>query len=284
MDSKNNGNVAGIRTRRRRPRHDPSSPDQSHHIASVTTPSAIEKPPIGSMEAASVALSLPDLTSSPVLHNPRQSAAQKGRHQQHSRYHHHRFVQWTLFLCAISVPIILYAKSNAEFTNNSLLFLSGSSSSRTNSRSLRLPYLMRETSDGVDDGNMGGWLVSPGRRVLPEMMEEPNAGLADYGGLVFLSLRASRTFQRTIRQHDITLYNGEKKLQMDIMNEEYISKRHWFDDELEDKEQECRRPSWEKLHFPNCLAFHEIDLSRNYDATLAQRSGDSQAGDSFYLR
>lgn len=139
-------------------------------------------------------------------------------------------------------------------------------------------------ADAAGDGNVGGWLISAGRKSLPEMMEEPNAGLADYGGLVFLSLRTSQTFQRTVRHLDFTLYNAEKSTQVKSMNEEYISKRHWFDDELEDIENDCRRPNWEKGHFPLCNAFHEIDLSRNYDVTLAQRSGDNQAGDSFYLR
>ena len=126
--------------------------------------------------------------------------------------------------------------------------------------------------------------MSTGRHALPAILEEPNVGLADYGGLVILSLRKSPKFERSIRQQDDSLYNAEKDSQIDLMNGEYISKRHWFDDELEDIEQDCRRPNWEMLHFPLCNAFHEIDLSRNYDAKLAQRSGDAQAGDSFYLR
>ena len=87
--------------------------------------------------------------------------------------------------------------------------------------------------------------MSTGRHALPAILEEPNVGLADYGGLVILSLRKSPKFERSIRQQDDSLYNAEKDSQIDLMNGEYISKRHWFDDELEDIEQDCRRPNWE---------------------------------------
>lgn len=259
-------NDAGNKARRRhRHRNDPSSnsPDQNQNQNVEKAGTSTSRQPTSTVLPLTQRLSLPE--TNPIISNHGGKINSKNNN-----------TVWGLLLCAVSsLAIIYYARSNAQSILHNPFF-------STSNRSLRLPYLMRqEPIEG--DGNLGGWLVSPGRHSLPDIMEEPNAGLADFGGLVFLNLKKSPTFQRSIRPNDSLLSIAEKESQIVSMNGQYISKRHWFDDELEDVENECQRPNWEMLHFPLCNAFHEIDLSRNYDLKLAQRSGDSQAGDSFYL-
>ncbi|CAB9518340.1 receptor-like [Seminavis robusta] len=142
-------------------------------------------------------------------------------------------------------------------------------------RSRSIPLLIPTEDD------MWGLLVGSrdGRRPQGGIHRED--ALPDYGGLVVLPLK-SDNFQRTIRPNDAKQYHEMKKTEY-ANDKVHISKRHWFDDELVDEEAECRRPNWEKLHFPVCNAFHEMDLSRHYDSILAQRSGDSQPGDSVYI-
>ena len=146
-----------------------------------------------------------------------------------------------------------------------------------------IPYLMPEHL--AQAGDYGGWIHGRGRRYLPAVYKDsildPD-GMPDYGGLVFLPLSANK-FQRTIRKYDNELYDKEKNAQIEQMNQEYISSRHLPMADLEDKEHSCRRPNWEDYQFPNCNAFHEIELSRPYDGFLARRIGDDQDGESFYL-
>jgi len=156
-----------------------------------------------------------------------------------------------------------------------------------------IPYL-EAASNTVNGENeivrdLGGWLTGgesgAGRRRMPNHDEESRNGqkLGDHGGLVFLPV-SRQNFRRRIRLHDNLLYHQEKESQMEGMNQEYISKRHWFDDELEEYDMNCRRVNWEQAHYPLCTLFHEVDMSRIYDEDLAKRSGDQQAGETFYLR
>jgi hypothetical protein len=126
------------------------------------------------------------------------------------------------------------------------------------------------------------WFVGARYRLIPHADLVDDDRLPDYGGLVFVGLKHFN-FQRRIRQNDLRLHHDEKQALVESTGE-YITKRHWFDDELEDYETDCRRPNWEKLHFPICNGFHEMDLSRYYDAALAKRTGDRQQGNIFYLR
>jgi hypothetical protein len=146
------------------------------------------------------------------------------------------------------------------------------------------PLLIQLSGSFVHPDQDGlAWFIGRSRnRLIPDDVLVDDNRLPDYGGLLFVKVKHNN-FQRQIRQNDLRLFHDEKQAQFDT-SKEYITKRHWFDDELEDYETECRRPNWEKLHFPICNGFHEIDLSRHYDAALATRSGDRQDGNSFYLR
>jgi len=290
----NNNNTATTRSRRRRPRHEissSSSQEVPHFTANsslddripTTVPWSVQKPlptPMAQQQHPQKRLSLPF----PYSHHFKSKC-------KHRTNHSNNIILWKLALVVAAIPVVYYYlkinNKHAIFFDN-LLFT-------TPNRSLRIPYLMHQSDTDYmqnegEEGNRGGWLVTTQRRVLPEMMPEPNSGLADYGGLVILSLQQQRrrkrlttsTIQRKIRLHDDELCSAEKQRLLDSVTD-HISKRHWFDDELEDIEQDCRRPSWEMLHFPSCNAFHEIDLSRHYDKVLATRSGDVQAGDSSYL-
>ena len=139
-----------------------------------------------------------------------------------------------------------------------------------------IPYLQL---DDINQSDLGGWAMGYRHFYLPDYLRVDTDRLADTGGIILLPKT-----ERTIRNNDTQLWHEEKEtqiLQMDAV--EHISKRHWFDDELEDVEMECRRPNWEKLHFPTCNRFHEFDLSRPYDPELAKRVGDEQDGSSVYI-
>jgi hypothetical protein len=146
-----------------------------------------------------------------------------------------------------------------------------------------IPLLIHLAGNFVNPDQDGlAWFVGSRARLILQTDLDDDRRLPDYGGLVFVRLKHFN-FQRRIRQNDFRLYHDEKQALVERPGE-HITKRHWFDDELEDYETECRRPNWEKLHFPICNGFHEIDLSRYYDAALAKRIGDRQQGNIFYLR
>ena len=67
-----------------------------------------------------------------------------------------------------------------------------------------IPYLI------PPDSQTGGWFVGSQLQYLPDIIREPNDGLADYGGLVFLSLHDNNLeFRRTIRNNDLQLYTND---------------------------------------------------------------------------
>lgn len=182
-------------------------------------------------------------------------------------------ITFRIFLGGASTVLILYLLVT---TNQSR-----SPTYRSHQIPILIPSLIHSDTDNNINGNIGGWFVGSPLRFLPDMIRESNQ-LVDTGGLIFLPLDKDQ-FRRTIRKYDETLFHEEIKVRLHHMDAEHISKRHWYADELEDVHAECRRPSWENLHFPTCLSFHEVDLSRPYDAELAKRSGDEQDGNSYYL-
>jgi serine/threonine protein kinase len=120
-----------------------------------------------------------------------------------------------------------------------------------------------------------------GRFWTPSVQIEVNSTL-DHGGLEIQTLHADQ-FSRTIRLNDASRLELERAA---ILTEDpavRVSYRYWYDEELEDRKLACRRPNWTRLHYSNCQLFHEVDRSRDYDQSLARRSGDEQEYDNYYI-
>ncbi|CAJ1942930.1 unnamed protein product [Cylindrotheca closterium] len=67
-----------------------------------------------------------------------------------------------------------------------------------------------------------------------------------------------------------------------ILSKKSLRKYYEFSADLEDQENECRRPNWTHLYKPNCNSMHEIDILADFPSGRT-RLKDFQDLDSFYI-
>jgi serine/threonine protein kinase len=102
------------------------------------------------------------------------------------------------------------------------------------------------------------------------------------GGIEIESLRADR-YLREIRADDHERFEREREKLLRKDNHEHVPFTYWHQEELSDLRTACGRPKWMEYHFSTCNDFHHIDLTRNYDETLARLAGDEQDYDNYYI-
>jgi len=113
--------------------------------------------------------------------------------------------------------------------------------------------------------DIGGWThpqVSP----LKPWTNLPRDKLVDFGDLAIHKLRRS-FFQREVNPDDSKNYLIERRTDLEEMDRLKMGTRLYHNDELD--LEDCQRPNWKNLYFPNCNNFHEIDISRHYPKHLA---------------
>ena len=129
------------------------------------------------------------------------------------------------------------------------------------------------------DKDVGGFIYPNRRQLVMKVISQKlnnieinnTNQLPDYGGLLFpfSDLR------------NLSSHKNESSVQQDKhVSEKKKSKatiaRRWADDDFVQASMansfakpRCRHASWHKLHFPNCNAFHEMDISRHRDSQFA---------------
>lgn len=113
----------------------------------------------------------------------------------------------------------------------------------------------------------GGWLsASPFHAKDPATYHQNSNVVADFGSLHIRTLKASH-FAREIDPRDASKYDSERTRQFNRMDLYPVPQKYDHDDELD--YTECRAPNWKNSYFPNCNAFHEIDVPRYYDRDIS---------------
>jgi hypothetical protein len=104
----------------------------------------------------------------------------------------------------------------------------------------------------------------------------------DYGGIEINSLLAGR-YRREIQADDHERFERERDKLLHEDEYDRVPFAYWHQEELSGMRTACRRPSWVEYQFPTCNDFHHVDLTQNYDETLARLAGDEQDYDNYYI-
>jgi len=111
----------------------------------------------------------------------------------------------------------------------------------------------------------GGWMIPPLFRKPGPRPPNRLDNLIDFGELNVKQLSRD-SFVREIDSLDEEKYDQELKEAWERMDADPTPFKYYHDDELD--YVECRRPKWKEYYFPTCNAFHEVDMTRNYDVDL----------------
>ena len=114
------------------------------------------------------------------------------------------------------------------------------------------------------DHDVGGWL-SPIPFFQKHPIQRDKLMPPDFESLHIRALNVSR-FERVINPSDADNYEDMRMRELNRMDLDPTPAKYDHDDEAD--VQECRPPKWKNLYFPTCNAFHEIDISRDYDRAI----------------
>jgi hypothetical protein len=168
----------------------------------------------------------------------------------------------------------------------------------------RIPVRIPIFDQNKDETDIGGWkqfrkFFLPVATIIDVTVTDHKEEIEPYKNPNFGALQL----------HDNPPYNNltyikrkaeqEERLARSILsNDEEIAEKYWQTthidrrmksyyepaESLEDRRTRCRRPSWKNRYYPSCNAFHEADLSRDYNADQAKTlPGYDQLLDSFFL-
>lgn len=88
----------------------------------------------------------------------------------------------------------------------------------------------------------------------------------DWGDLIFDTV-SPKVFRRRVNGNDAYVYEGERQLSFDEMDEYYVSSTYSPDDELQYPLQ-CERIAWKSAIFPVCNTIHEVSRIEEEDKYL----------------
>jgi len=122
------------------------------------------------------------------------------------------------------------------------------------------------------------------RRPKPLKRKYRNRDRPRHGGIKYRSIAATATkdgkgkeFARTIPENDGEIFHQQYAEQLKRSDRErhagYVGESYLHYDEIDHRDQECRKPKWAYETHPSCNAFHEMSLDRPPPAVVEDGGG-----------
>jgi hypothetical protein len=133
---------------------------------------------------------------------------------------------------------------------------------RSDSQVNAVPIILHSLKSPQDD--IGGWFSAIPFFPKPHIDSIPHRFI-DFGPL-HINILTVDNFSRTISSQDFEVYEDERNRQSNRMDLFPTSPKYDIEEIMSN--EKCRPPNWKFFYFPNCNAFHEIDLSRDYQEDI----------------